>query len=40
MADCLEDLGNVGIAGRFGFDKAGLETRFGPSEVDASRKTT
>ena len=38
MADLLEDLGNVGIAGRFGFDKVWLEARFGTIEVDALKE--
>src|SRR5262249_7383976 len=35
VTELLEDRGNVRIAGRFGFDKAGLAARFGAIEVDA-----
>ncbi len=38
VADLLENLGNVGIAGRFGFDKAGLEAHFAAIEVDALKE--
>src|SRR5262249_19770036 len=35
VTELLEDRGNVCIAGRCGFDKAGLEASFGAIEVDA-----
>jgi hypothetical protein len=38
VADLLEDLGNVGIARRLDFDKAGLEGCFGTIEVDALKE--
>ena len=38
VANLLEDLGNVGIAGRLDFDKARLEVRFGTIEVDALKE--
>jgi hypothetical protein len=38
LADLLEDLGNVRIAGRLALDKARLEARCGAIEIDALKK--
>src|SRR5438128_7502532 len=40
VTDLLEDRGNVRIAGRFDFDKAGLAARCGAIEVDTLHEDT